>query len=64
MAVNMNYSDIKRYIRSYYGLHGNCKILLNNSKMTFILSKGECLSMEIDYPLWLKRELKLKSIGI
>ncbi len=60
----MSYKEIKKHIRKHYGLWGNCKILLNNEKMTFILCRNECLTMEIDYPIWLKRELKLKKLGV
>ena len=60
----MSYRDIRRWITKYYALNGNTKIILLEDKMTFILKLGECLSMEIEYPSCLKRELKLISIGI
>jgi hypothetical protein len=58
----MSHKDTKKWIRNYYRLHGNTKLIIDNQKMTFLLMMGDCLSMEIEYPLCLKREIKLNKL--
>jgi hypothetical protein len=58
----ISYKNIKLWIKRYYGLGGNQKIILNEDKMTFIIKIGHCLTCEIEYPSCLKRELKLNEL--
>lgn len=56
----MKDKEIKKWIRNHFNLHGNQKIILNKNK--FWIKLGDCESIQIDFPISLKRQLKLESI--
>lgn len=58
----MSDKHIKEYIRRYYQFHHRQKILINRDKMKFKIRMGDCESVIIEFPVTLKRELKIEKI--
>ena len=57
----MTIIEIKREIRRWYGFR-NGKIRVNLRDMTFTKILGDCISIDVDLPPHIKREIKLKEI--
>lgn len=54
-------NQIKQSLRNFYGWHHKYKVTLKEN--TFIIKLGDCAA-ELEYPTFLKRQLKLEKIGI
>lgn len=53
---------MKRIIRNEYGFHHIQKIWIDLDTLTFKLRLGDCMSMDIDLPIQIKRELKINKL--
>lgn len=58
----MSDKQIKEEIYKHYSIHRNTKLKLNNSEYTFKMRLGDCTSIDIEYPVFVKRELILEKI--
>lgn len=59
----MTKHEIKREIRQYYGINGG-RIKVKLDRGTFILKRGECLTVEILLPPTILRQINLQKLGI